>query len=1122
MLYAALAINLIFLIAGIIIVINLSRQNWLKTGTAKLNGRLAGQQDLPTLAHNILTFLCRYLKVQVGGFYFLQMPDENTHQARLHRLASYAYPDAQPTVPPAFALGEGLIGQAALEKQLIVVNHIPADYLKIRSGLGEGLPRHLLIIPFLYEEKVYGVLELATVRRFKKFEVKFLQQLMPRIGLAVNAADAQQKLQSLLQQTQAYSKALQDQQEAVLAREERIRAIVDTVVDGIVTINDKGIIHSFNKAAERIFAYQAEEVIGQNVSMLMPNPYRDAHNQYLHNYIHTGVAKIIGNPREVQAQRKDGQTFPIDLAVAEMQVMGERMFTGIVRDITERKASEEAIHEQQERLQTSNEELQMQQEEMQATNEELQAQEEELRQINEELVNRTRQLEEQKASIYEKNIALKETHHILEVKATELEQANRYKSEFLANMSHELRTPLNSLLILAQLLAENKQGNLDTKQIEYARTIHNAGTELLDLINDILDLSKVEAGKIEINLEWVNLGQLIEEITTKFHYICDNKGLRLNIEVVPGPASTVYSDPQRIKQILNNLLANAVKFTEKGSVTLTIQPPTPEDRVLAQLDLAPETVLIFSVIDTGIGIPPDKQTVIFEAFQQADGTTSRRFGGTGLGLSISRQLARLLGGEIHLYSEADKGSVFSLYIPVTSPEVVEDKLVAEVDKPNTIPAPSPPPPLSTEPRPVVNSTINPAIAEQQASNVPVTPFEDDRNQLTADDNAILVIEDDPRFCRILYDLTHQRGFKCLCTSEGHTGIALAIQYRPKAIILDMGLPKIDGLTLLEMLKENSITRHIPVHCMSASLHNRDAVKKLGAIGYLLKPISMQELAAALQDLTLFINKKLRCLLILADDPQNQQNITELVDNQGVELLFATDKQSALNTLEDHTFDCVIVDINVMHGKGISLLAQLHHEADLSAVPVIVYAERPLSASEEDLLNQCEQELTIKHVHSPEHLLDEATLFLHQVEAHLSPEKQQILRKLHDKEALLAHKKILIVDDDPRNSFALMTMLEEKDMEVFTADNGKEALSLLEEHYDMDLVLMDVMMPEMDGYEAMQAIRRQSHFRRLPIIALTAKAMKGDKAKCIEAGANDYLPKPIEMDKLISLMRVWLY
>jgi PAS domain S-box-containing protein len=1077
-----------------------TEQNWLKTGQTELNENMRGEQSLSTLTQNILNCLANYINAQVGVFFL-------TDGEQFKLISSYAYKQRSHNTN-ALKLGEGLIGQAALEKKSILFRQIPKEHLNlfIHSGLGESLPQDIFVLPLIYENQVLGVLELAAARSFNSIEIELLDLVADNIAITLNMAQSRLRMEALLEQSQELTQTLQNQQQEVLEREERIRAIVDTVIDAIITIDERGIIESFNKSAEKIFGYKKSEIIGHNIKILMPDPHRTNHDQYISNYLKTGNAKLIGHVREVVGQGKNGSVFPIEISIAEMQMNDQRLFTGIARDITARKEAEQALQEQQEELRSSNEELQSQ-------SEELQVQQEELRQTNEELEERTRELERQKEAIRDKNIALENSQESLEAKAKELEQSSQYKSEFLANMSHELRTPLNSLLILAKLLSENKSGNLTDKQVEYAQTIHSSGTDLLSLINDILDLSKIEAGKMICHIENLPISLLVDNLEHKFRHVAQTKGLAFQILPAEDLPEMLQTDQQKLQQILNNLLSNAFKFTEKGEVKVLIKNSSHDEltnKGIQQIETLKDFILAISVSDTGIGIPLEKQHILFQAFQQVDGSTSRRYGGTGLGLSISRQLARLLGGELHLESEAGKGSTFTLYLPKTlSPLESDSSASEEISKPQSSLKSS----ESTETS--ISSDNEPVqIVEKQ-------PIVDDRDTIQPTDKSILIIEDDRHFSNILMEVAQERGFKYLIAEDGKTGLQLIENYAPSAIILDVGLPQLDGWSVMEKLKDNPETRHIPVHFMSAYNHLKEA-KKLGAIGYFMKPVNMEELTEAFNKIENVIKKEAKNILLVVDNQSRHKAILEIASGEEVQSTVAETLAQATESLQKIRFDCLVVDIDIEKGSGIKLLESLRNDEQLSQIPIILYLGRELTEAESQSLLESENRLTIKAVKSQARLLDEATLFLHQLEANLPPYKRKMLKMVHDKEAILKHKKVLIVDDDMRNTFALLTVLEDKEVNVLVAENGKEALEMLEKHPDTHLVLMDIMMPELDGYETMQSIRKQYRFRQLPIIALTAKAMLGDKAKCIEAGANDYLSKPVDTDKLISLMRVWLY
>jgi CheY-like chemotaxis protein/signal transduction histidine kinase len=772
----------------------------------------------------------------------------------------------------------------------------------------------------------------------------------------------------------------------------------------------------------------------------------------------------------------------------------------------ELQSQSEELQTQQEELQQRNEELEETAATLRASEELLQQQQEELQGTNEELEEKARQLEEQNVRIEIKNEEIELARSALEEKAEQLALSSKYKSEFLANMSHELRTPLNSLLILAKLLGDNPDGNLTQKQVEFSSTIHSAGSDLLDLINDILDLSKVEAGKMDLTATEIPLTELRERIERAFQPVAEQK--RIGFEVTVSGANvppTIVTDPQRLEQILRNLLSNAFKFTDEGGVAMTITAGPVGDRYMNEQLNHADSVLAFVVSDTGIGIPHDKLRLIFEAFQQADGTTSRRYGGTGLGLSISREIAVLLGGEIRVESTLGKGSSFTLYLPATYA-----------------------PPVGRGPAP----PALPATTNGDLTTEPVVDFDsslllpsevaDDRDQLGDGDRVVLVVEDDAAFARTVQEVARERGFKTLVALRGDTGLALAHEYKPDAIVLDLKLPVIDGGVLLERLKHHPATRHIPVHIVSSG-DGRQQALQAGAVAFLEKPVAREGLEEAFASIASFIDRGVRNLLVVEDDEDQRKAIVELVgvgDDVNVVAVGSTDE--ALAALESTTFDCMVLDLKLPGKGGFSLLERVKKSEEHRAVPVIVYTGKDLTRQEETRLRKYAETIIVKDVRSPERLLDETALFLHRVESHLPPERRRVLEQLHSADAVFQGRKILIVDDDVRNVFALAAVLEGYGMEVLYGENGHEGLAKLAEHPDVDLVLMDVMMPELDGYETTRAVREQDRFKKLPIIALTAKAMKGDREKSIEAGASDYITKPVDTDQLLSLMRVWLY
>jgi CheY-like chemotaxis protein/signal transduction histidine kinase/CHASE3 domain sensor protein len=749
--------------------------------------------------------------------------------------------------------------------------------------------------------------------------------------------------------------------------------------------------------------------------------------------------------------------------------------------LQETQQQAEELQAGQEELRVSNEELEEQGRALRESQANLEVQQSELEQINSQLEEQTQLLEHQKD-------ALTQAHDVLTARSDELHRANEYKSEFLANMSHELRTPLNSTLILAKLLADNKDGNLTDTQVKYAQTITSAGNDLLRLINDVLDLSRIEAGKVELAPEPVSISNAVESLAKTFQPTADQNGLTFSWVIEPGAPEQVETDRQRLGQILKNLLSNAFKFTEKGDVAL---------RVFSQHSDS----VSFAVRDTGVGIAPHQHEVIFEAFRQADGSIHRKFGGTGLGLSISRDLAALLKGAITVQSELGAGSVFTLTIPRSF----------SAKTPLTREAQAPPPVLARK-------------RSDPESPMPVTA-EDDRDAIKPGGRVILLVEDDAAFAMILRDLVHEMGFQCIAATSATDGLVAAAKFLPSAIILDVNLPDHSGLGVLDQLKRDPRTRHIPVHIASVSDYKREALE-LGAIGYALKPAKREELVAALRRMEAKFSQSLRHVLVVEDDPRQRESIRHLLSNGDVQITAVASAGEALASLKSKTFDCMVVDFNLPDYSGYDLLEKMSHEEDVAFPPVIIYTGRALSREEEQRLRRYSKSIIIKDARSPERLLDEVTLFLHQVEAKLPPEHQQMLKAARDRESILEGRRVLIVEDDVRNVFALSSVLEPKGISVVIARNGREALDVLtrssqEPSKKIDLVLMDIMMPEMDGLTAMREIRKRGEWKGLPMIALTAKAMADDHDKSLAAGANDYIAKPLDVEKLLSLVRVWM-
>ncbi|MGB8619556.1 MAG: response regulator, partial [Pseudolabrys sp.] len=730
---------------------------------------------------------------------------------------------------------------------------------------------------------------------------------------------------------------------------------------------------------------------------------------------------------------------------------------------------------------------------------ELQTQQRELQQTNEQLEQKAQQLAERNVEVERKNQEIEQARRALEEKAAELALTSKYKSEFLANMSHELRTPLNSILILGQQLADNPDGNLTSKQTEFARTIHGAGTDLLNLISDILDLSKIESGTVTVEAEEIFFSNLLDAVGRPFRHEAETRQLSFKVDLDPSLGRSLTTDSKRLQQVLKNLLSNAFKFTDRGGIQLKVFAApvgwTSTHPVLSQA----QSVVAFEVADTGIGIPAEKQKIIFEAFQQADASTSRKYGGTGLGLAISRELSSLLGGEIHIRSAPGVGSTFTLYLPIAyaGPSVAM--------RPTTLPASHAPAPSM----PIV-------LPERPIEQIP-----DDRHEIQPGDSILLIVEDDPHYCRVLIDLARVKGFKVLVAMRGADALELAKQYQPNAVSLDVFLPDMLGWSVLSQLKQNPLTRHIPVQIITLDEDKHHGLAR-GAFSFVTKPTSTEGVEAALRRIKEYSTPRRKRLLVVEDNPAEQLSISELLGYDDVEIETAGTGRDALAALRRHPADCVVLDLRLPDMSGFEVLEQLGADETLSEVPVVVFTGRELSAEEDARLHTMARSIVVKGVESPERLLDETALFLHRVVTDLPIEKQRMLERLTTSDEDLVSRTVLLVDDDARNIFALSSVLERRGMRVLTATTGNEAIKLIESNNDIAIVLMDIMMPEMDGYQTMEEIRKNANFRRLPIIALTAKAMKGDREKCLDAGASDYLAKPVNTEQLLSALRSWLH
>ncbi|MDQ8697349.1 HAMP domain-containing protein [Hyphomicrobium sp. LHD-15] len=732
---------------------------------------------------------------------------------------------------------------------------------------------------------------------------------------------------------------------------------------------------------------------------------------------------------------------------------------------------------------------------------ELQAQKRELQTTNDQLGQKAQQLAERNVEVEAKNQEIEHARRALEEKATELSLTSKYKSEFLANMSHELRTPLNSILILGQQLGDNVDGNLTDKQVEFARTIHGAGSDLLNLISDILDLSKIESGTVSVEAEELYLSNLLDSIARPFRHEAENRNLSFELSLDPSLGRNIFTDAKRLQQVLKNLLSNAFKFTEHGSVRLNVssadQGWSPDHPILAY---AP-SVIAFEVSDTGIGIPPDKQKIIFEAFQQADSSTSRKYGGTGLGLAISRELASLLGGEIHLRSSPGAGSVFTLYLPQRYAPPAGIAAEKEISR--------------------LRVRVESPLKRLPDLQIVAEPIPDDRDEIASGDCVLLIVEDDAHYARILIGQAKDCGFKVIVAQRGAEALVLANEYNPNAISLDVFLPDMLGWSVLSQLKQSPATRHIPVQLVTLDEDRQHGLAQ-GAFQFVSKPATLESLRGALDRIKQFSVPRPKRLLVVEDNAAERMGIKELLSHDDIEIATASSGEACLSYLRNNPVDCIVLDLKLPDMSGFDILETLVADARLAEVPVVVFTGRELSAEEESKLTSMARSIVVKGVESPERLLDETALFLHRVVTELPAEKQSMLERLHRSDEALAGISVLLVDDDARNIFALSSVLERRGMNVLTATTGREAIACLNENPDTSLVLMDIMMPEMDGYQTMQAIRAESRWRRLPIIALTAKAMKGDREKCLEAGASDYLAKPVNTEQLLAALRMWLH
>lgn len=926
-------------------------KNWLLSGATVVNEAMRGEQEIEELSTNIITQISTYIGATVGAFFLIDKSKQ-----LFKYTGGYAYQQKKGE-RKQYHFGEGLIGQAALDKEVKLLTDIPADYLKISSALGETSPKAIYLVPIVFEDESMAVIELGLQEQPDEKITQYLTTISESIGVAINSAIARVRLRALFEQTQQ----------------------------------------------------QAEE-----------------------------------------------------------------------------------LESQQEELRTTNEELIYKTDQLQSSEEELRVQQEELRQTNAELEEKAQQLEE-------RNISINQAREAISLKAEELEVSSKYKSEFLANMSHELRTPLNSILILARILKENRPENLNEDQIKYAGVIHNAGNDLLTLINDILDLSKIESGKVDLTIEDVKPDSIKNSMESLFTELARSKKIKFDTILDPNLPTSILTDQSRIEQIVKNLLSNAFKFTpEHGKISLEFKKTGPDTIFFSEhLRNSTEEIVGIIVKDSGIGIPEEKQKIIFEAFQQADGSTSRKFGGTGLGLSISKELAFILGGEIQVSSQPNEGSTFTLFVPKSHLFEQNEHLTANHKTEEAIVVPLIPEPVT----------------------VPVKGHEDAQT--------LLIIEDDEIFADVLSDYAIEKGFQPILAHSGDTGLAMAFDKLPDAIVLDIMLPVMDGWTILKKLKADPRTKHIPVHMMSAGNEKASKAKKEGAIGFLKKPVEKEQLEEAFDLLnTAYQEYNFRSVLVIEDQELQSRELTQQLTEKGVAVRQAFTGKEALDLLEEVVFDCIILDLKLPDISGFDLLDQIKTQPSLTHIPVIINTAMELDQDKMAHIMRYTDAMVLKSNKSNDRLIDEVSLFINKLKQNgttPAPAKTGGTKgkSVSTMEKVLKDKTILITDDDMRNIFALSSALQVYDLKIVIANNGREALERLEDTEQIDLVLMDIMMPEMDGYEAMKAIRQEKRFAKLPIIALTAKAMKNDREKCIEAGANDYISKPVDMDKLLSMLRVWL-
>ncbi len=1106
------------------------RESWMQKGLNNLDDQMRGNHTVRELSDRIVTFLSRFLGIEMGAVYVF---DEVLGHLELTGSVGINKNEIKQIVE----IGEGLVGSAAKTAECHMID-VKDKYQKVYSASGEINPEKIYLIPMHFDNRIQAVIELASVNSLSELKIDFLRTIKNRVSVNINASVARYRNNEFLDKMTEQAEALKKQDLELKRQLEENKVIHDNLLRETALLNS--MLHTlpdyvYFKDTESRFlrisesmaslfnAKSSKEVLGK--SDFDFHSAKDA-KQYFEEeqkIIKSGKGFIDEIRQGIDENGEDLWTSVTKLPMYNEN--GDCIGTfGISKDITNIKKLEievnlqnDRLKQNQEELKTTNEELNAQEEELRVANEELaeqtkilvenernlQTQQEELRVANEELEAKTDLLELQKAEILEKNRNLTKTRSELELKAKELELASQYKSEFLANMSHELRTPLNSMLILSKLLSDNKGKNLSQEQLKSVSIIYNSGKDLLELINEILDLSKIEAGKMTFDFNEVPTNDIVSEINYSFLPVAENKNLKLQVEMKNDFPETIYTDRQRLMQIIKNLLSNAFKFTSSGGINVKLGKPG-KNVQFVNSELNENNTVFVAVEDTGVGIPQSKVNAIFEAFQQADGSISRKFGGTGLGLSISKQLTRALGGEIHVESNEGTGSVFTVFLPLDK-ELVGKELSDSVLKENI--TESKPKPTPTQE--VKEQQAPKASEEIKRRQIPVF-MNDDRNS-SFDRILVLIIHNEKEKAGKLMELCHDKNFNALAASSISDGITLAEEYSPQAIIISADFSDPEELS---ELKENKYTARIPLHIIS-----RIEESVFDEIEELETPES-KNLDKRVKSIESKISREFKQVLVVEDDPITRFTIQKLFEDKDLIIHEAKTAKQAYEMISTQPFDCIILDLGLPDYSGAELLDKL--SADKIPIPnVIINTAKELSTKELRKLHKYSDSIVIKGVKSDERLMDEVTLFLHQV-SNILPKKAGVLAGLNGNGDAFKGKKVLVVDDDIRNVFAMAQILEERAIDILEAENGEVAIDVLKNNKDIDLVLMDIMMPVMNGYEAIKIIRNTPAIADVPIITLTAKAMKEDYQKAIDSGANDFISKPVDIDKLLSLLKIWLF